>query len=1087
MPRQMAVSLGFWEAIIRRLSGIRRDMKSLERSHYEALIDTIPVAAALIRAGDGRIILINDIALSSLKLERSKTVGIPAPDLLVDIENRESFVALFRKQDLVENFTTTLRRGDGAQVTVIFSASRMKLDGETMLMSVFKDITPLVETQTALREQGNAFKQESQKNFEELVKSNQKLNYLLNHSLQGILVHRDKRPLFVNQSFADILGYSIDEIMTFDDMLMMVAPEQRDYLTNDAVAALHDPKSPHLFRIKALKNDGTEIWVSNRSEIVDWDDGPAVLATITDITSEVLATRELERVNQELEQRIEERTQDLRLSESRLETAVTLAKFGYGTYSPAKNKYLYCSAEHASFYGLEPADFIGQPSKMLGEASMMHPEDRAFAEVAKDDLKLGRRIDIEHRILGADGNTRWIRQIGVPIRDPNGDIVEERFFSQDMTERKLLEERLLDTNASLEALVETRTSELAASEGKFRTLAEHSLVGLAIIQNNRFQFVNPAWADLYGFAVDELLAFEEPLTLIDPRDQAKIRGLVEARLLGEAQDGRLELRGIRKDGSLIWLDNARVPITWDGKPASLISNLDITERKAAESALQESQGLLASIVENAPYAFSIKTRGGKYLMYKGGGMEFLRRNPTEFFERPLSEVLSVEVAAEIQDADNQVLKTGRPVGIDEELLIHQTGTDLRLIKFPIRDANGVVERIGTIATDVTREIEDRRKLLESERATREIFESSLIGAAVYDRATARVTFANTQLLEILGTTLEEFKDHSPSWIWADASVRDRIIAQMHAEGSAHEFVELRKVDGTPVWCMFACRLSAGDKDEVMFWVHDLTDLHETQIALIAAKDQAETADQAKTDFLSAMSHELRTPLNAVLGFAQLLESDADTSLNEDQSTAVRMILSSGQLLLSLINEVLDLTRIQDGNVRLEDVSVDLETMLVNCVNLVSPLVKERGLSMNFNVRKFRDLEVRGDTMRFKQVILNLLQNAVKYNRDDGTISVRAAVIDGDKVRVTISDTGKGIAEHHRDTVFNPFERLGEANGPIEGTGIGLTIAKRLIEAMNGSIGVESQVGKGSDFWIELPRGHVRAAPVSDPVDTQMFV
>ena len=795
----------------------------------------------------------------------------------------------------------------------------------------------------------------------------------------------------------------------------------------------------------------------------------------------------MERVNQELEQRIEERTQELRLSEARLGTAVTLAKFGYGTFCPSEEKYIHCSAEHASFYGLKPADFIGQPSKMLGEASMMHPEDRAFAGMAKSDLKLGRQIDIEHRIIGADGITRWIRQIGVPIRNRNGDIIEERFFSQDMTDRKRLEQRLRETNVSLEALVETRTSELADSEGKFRTLAEHSSVGLAIIQDGRFLFVNQSWADIYGYSVDELLALEEPISLIDPGDRGKVRDVVQARQRGETSDGRLELRARRKDGSRIWLDNTGVPITWDGKPASLVSNIDITERKVTETELVENQGLLASIVENAPYAFSVKNREGRYLMYKAGGIELLRRDPTEFFEKPLTDILSREAVQAITSADNQVLETGQPVGINKELLVRQSDAELRLIKFPIRNAEGVVERIGTIAIDVTEEIEDRRKVRESERATREIFESSLIGAAVYDRKTERVTFANTTLLEILGTTLEEFKNNSPSWIWADATVRDRIIAQMHKEGSAQELVELRKADGTPVWCMFACRRSPTPMDEVMFWVHDLTDLHETQNALIAAKEQAEKADQAKTDFLSAMSHELRTPLNAVLGFAQLLESDLESNLTEDQTLSVKMILSSGQMLLSLISEVLDLTRIQDGNLKLEEGLVGLEAILANCVDLISPLLAERGLSMLFDARTFRGLEVRGDAMRLKQVILNLLQNAVKYNLPDGTIKVHLGQTLEDRVRITISDTGKGISEAGVAAIFDPFERLDEVNGAVEGTGIGLTIAKRLIEAMNGSIGVESELGKGSHFWIDLPAGQAKEAHLKTPVATKISV
>lgn len=1043
-------------------------MMKLERSHYETFIDTMPVAAVVVSAEDGKVLLINDIALTSLKRDRSKTVGETAPAFWVHVKNRTKFLTLLKKQGRVQDFATTLRRGDGSLVNVLFSTSRLMLEGEAALLSVFKDITPLVQTQTRLREKGDTFEKESRNNFDAYVQCHQRLNHILENSLQGILLHRNGRALYVNQSLCDIIGYSVDEIMSFENILHLAAPEEREYLAEHGTAALRDPERSHHFRIRAIRKDGSEIWVSNRSEIVDWRDGPAVLATVSDITSEVLATRELERVNQDLEQRIEERTRALSLSEARLNTAVKIAKFGYGTWSTQEKTYSYCSGEHASFFGLEPADFIGHPSRITGKLSMTHPADRAMVEAAGGEVALGRQTDIEHRVITADGNERWLRHICVPIQERDGTVIEAGFVSQDTTERRLLELRLRDTNAFLEALVETRTRELNASEAKFRTLAEHSLVGLAIIHDERFIFVNQAWADMYGYSIDELMAFEPPIELIDPRDRVKIKELVEARRRGENPDSRLELRGRHKDGHQIWLDNARVPINWDGKTAHLVSNIEITERKAAESALLESQGLMTSLLENAPYAFSIKDRSGTYLMYKGAGTAVIQRNPREYFRVPLADVFSPDASRIIQGADHQVLETGQTVGLENLLRIKIADTDLRLIKFPIRNSDHEIENIGTIAIDVTRELADRRKLRESERAIREIFESSLIGAGVYSRKSDRVSFANSRLLEILGVTLEQLQERSPRWIWADAAVRSDVFGLLHQEGACEEFVELRKVDGAPIWCTFACKLSPNSDDEVMFWVHDLTDLHETQIALIEAKDQAETSDRAKSNFLSAMSHELRTPLNAVLGFAQLLEGDAGTSLNEDQIMSVRMILSSGELLLSLINEVLDLTSIQDGNVKFDDVSVDIEAMLIDCVDLVSPLLQDRGLSMNFDAPKFGGLEVRGDPVRLKQIILNLLQNAVKYNRDGGAISVLGGVTAENRLRVTISDTGKGIAERDRDAIFTPFERLGETHGAVEGTGIGLTIAKRLIEAMGGSIGVNSELGKGSDFWIELP-------------------
>jgi PAS domain S-box-containing protein len=1057
---------------------------SLESFHYEKLINSLPAAAVVVRLDDNKIEFINDHALAALTLERSRAIGRSADTLWVYPDHRAEFIAQLKSDDAVQDLPTTLEAGDGAQVNVLLSSSNINLDSGPALLSIFYPIGSTTNYEERLKRINNDLKNQTIQNEKNLLLTKEKLSGILEHSLQGIIVHRENRPLFANKSLSNIIGYSIDEIMGMDDILLMVAREEWDFLRNQAPAILRDPNRSHHFRIKAIKKDGTEIWISNRSEIVDWDGHSAVLATLTDITSEVLATQELERANQELENRIEERTRELQESQDRLTNAVHIAHIGYGTWSFKEKCYTHCSAAHAAIFDLEPNDFLGHPSLTM---AMAHPDDRDNVRQAMATIDKGGQVDIEFRIITATGKIRWIRQICTGVTDERGAFVEEHFVSQDTTDRKLHEERLLDTNKSLAREVDATTKELAASEIKFRALAEHSLVGLAVIYNDRFLFVNPAWASMYGYSVKEMMDLESAIELIAPGYRAIVSDIGVALTNGENVDGHLEVNAIRKDGSEIWLNSSRAPIKWDGKSALLVSNINITKRKAAEKALQESQDLITSLLENAPYAFSVKNKAGKFLLFNAARLEALHKEQNEYFEQPIRNLFSAEDVDVIEAADRRVFETGQAVGLDEEFQVKHADTDIRLIKFPLLNSGGEVENIGTIAIDVTRELADRRKLQESERATRAVFESSLIGAAIYSRKSDRITFANTRLLELLDVTWEQLEERSPGWIWADPTVMKNITNQLNVSGSSQEFVELRKADGTPLWCMFACRISPISPDETMFWVHDLTDLHETQIALIQAKDQAETADLAKSDFLSAMSHELRTPLNAVLGFAQLLESDTDNNFNEDQALAVKMILSSGELLLSLINEVLDLTRIQDGNIKLDDVSVNLEVMLTECVELVSPLREERGLSMHFDPESFGELEVRGDPMRLKQVVLNLLQNAVKYNQDAGSISVRLGSAEQNRVRVIISDTGKGIAELDKESIFSPFERLGEANGAIEGTGIGLTIAKRLIEAMGGAIGVESEHGKGCEFWIELPAAGDRQNGTSSQARVSEFV
>lgn len=276
--------------------------------------------------------------------------------------------------------------------------------------------------------------------------------------------------------------------------------------------------------------------------------------------------------------------------------------------------------------------------------------------------------------------------------------------------------------------------------------------------------------------------------------------------------------------------------------------------------------------------------------------------------------------------------------------------------------------------------------------------------------------------------------------------------------------------------------------EVTFhaFVRDITERKASEGAIRTAQQEAERANRAKSEFLSRMSHELRTPLNAILGFAQLLEMD---ELERDQRDSTEQIIKGGRRLLELINEVLDIARIESGRLALSLEPVLIGDLIDECIGLIRPLADERGIRVHSECTDMGQ-HVRADRHRLGQVLLNLLSNAVKYNADDGVVTVTcSAAPDVRFFRVSVTDTGAGIPPEKVPLLFTPFERLGPEGSEVEGTGLGLALSKNLMEAMGGRISVDTKEGEGTTFWIDVATAEQMTvqplAPIGEESDASM--
>jgi PAS domain S-box-containing protein len=380
-------------------------------------------------------------------------------------------------------------------------------------------------------------------------------------------------------------------------------------------------------------------------------------------------------------------------------------------------------------------------------------------------------------------------------------------------------------------------------------------------------------------------------------------------------------------------------------------------------------------------------------------------------------------------------------------------------------------------------------LAESEQRFFDILDHSPAAIFLKDLE-GRYIFANRSCQEVLGKKRQEIigkTDHElmPARLADTYRAHD---VQVMESGQSLDFEEIGVEEDLQPRVFhsskFPLRDSTGTPYALCGIATDITERKRAEQAMSIARREAERANRAKSDFLSRMSHDLRTPLNAVLGFAQLLDMD---NLTPDQRESVAQILEAGRHLLGLMNEVLDISRIESGNLSLSPEPVAVAEIIDQVVKLMRPLGAPRQIEVQALPSAAQDRYVRADRQRLNQILLNLMSNAIKYNRHGGRVTVSCEDTGRGRVRINVTDTGAGIRPEKLELLFTPFERLGAEQMGVEGTGLGLALSRGLAEAMGGQLGVTSEVDRGSTFWIELGSATPVREDAAQPQDTQTRV
>ena len=392
-----------------------------------------------------------------------------------------------------------------------------------------------------------------------------------------------------------------------------------------------------------------------------------------------------------------------------------------------------------------------------------------------------------------------------------------------------------------------------------------------------------------------------------------------------------------------------------------------------------------------------------------------------------------------------------------------------------RDSRGVVSFLSGVVFDVSQLREAQEALRESEERHERIIQASNDGIWEWSARYGGFYFS-ARCWELLGFNEDEVvdgqgKENYTKWrermAPEDVLKFDQVVED-HLHNDAPFDLEYRIRDKFENWRWIRARGQMvydqnGEPSIMSGTIMDISDLKNAEQSFVSAKEDAESANRAKSDFLSAMSHELRTPLNAIIGFTQLF--DLDHNLREDQRDNVNEIKKAGRHLLKLVNDVLDLAKIESGrfNFNLEPVSP--VRIIENCISLTHTQTTDRNISVRFIEQSFEDFLIFVDPIRFKQIFINLISNAIKYNRASGRVYIRCEKIGENRIKIFVEDTGYGISSDKRKQLFEPFNRLGAENSSVEGSGVGLFITKEITEQMGGEIGFETELQKGSTFWV----------------------
>ncbi len=953
-------------------------------------------------------------------------------------------------------FEWTHKRVDGTEFLALIHLAPVYYEGRDALLVSWKDITLLKEADNKIK------------------KSEEKYRSLFDFSPDGHLIIKDGVYVECNKAAEILAGGDRSRIVGASPG--MLSPEfQPGGRRSEELAAVKISetmeKGKNTFEWMHKRFDGTEFIAMVNLALIDYEEDKALLVTWKDITAlrqTELAIRKSEEKYRLIFETIRDVYYEADLNGNILEMSPSVRPLSKGQFTR---------------------------EELIGKSLF--------------DLYLN--ADDRHRLLQKLSEKGTIDDYEVMLRNKDGSNIPVSLssgfiYGQDGKPLKIA--------GSVRDITERRLAD--AEMRKFRTIADNANYGMAIAAlDGTILYTNDYFARMHGWEASEVIG--KNLSMFHNEQQmvrvAETIGLLQ-------KDGKFQAQEIwrtRKDGSSFPSLMNAIVVYSNGVPQYMSATaLDITELKEKEKEIRK----LSLAIEQSPVSIVITDleanidyaspafhtiTGYTFEEVKGKNVNLLKSGKTpDSVYRDLWETITAgkpwqgEWINRKKDGSLYWESISITPVLDENnkvscyLAVKQDISERKRAEQEIRDLNANLEQkianrtaeLALANNDLTWEIEERKQIEEELKVrTQELeqFFSVALDLLCIADTSGNFIKVNKAWEAILGYSASDLEKRQflefvhPDDLQPTLNAMSKLDAQnpifnftnrYRSSDGAYRFIEWHSV---PV------------EHRIYAAARDVTERMNKEEELKIARKEADGANQAKSEFLSRMSHELRTPMNSILGFAQLLERG---ELNPGQKKGVSHILRSGKHLLELINEVLDISRIEAGHISFSPEPVQIHGVIIEMIDIVQPLAHARQIKLEVIPSDTMQLSVKSDRQRLKQILLNLINNAIKYNVEGGSIRINAELLSMNSngwvpVRISVKDTGRGINAEDLCKLFVPFERIGAENTETEGTGLGLAVVKKLLDLMGGLIGVESTPGVGSTFWIELPLTESQLEPLKN--------